>query len=92
MAKTKALTLTTTPQNIIVQSSCYSVLVKEDESVGGWPTANIVLVKGGGDPDTLTMGKSYTFLAPQNCQFSVGTILGTIATATGSTSGIQDEQ
>jgi hypothetical protein len=92
VAKTKATTLTTTPQNIIVQSSCNTVLVKEDESVVGWPTANLVIVKGGGDPDTLTSGKSYQFVSPQHCQFSTGTILGTIATATGSTSGIQDEQ
>jgi hypothetical protein len=92
VAKTKATTLTTTPQNIVVQSPCNTVLVKEDESVVGWPTANLVIVKGGGDPDTLTSGKSYQFLAPQHCQFSVGTILGTIATAVGSTSGIQDEQ
>jgi hypothetical protein len=92
VAKTKATTLTSTPQNIVVQSSCNSVLVKEDESVVGWPSVDLILVKGGGDPNTIHAGKSYQFLAPQHCQFSIGTILGTIATATGSTSGIQDEQ
>lgn len=92
MAKTKATTLTTTPQNIVVQSSCNSVVVKEDESVAGWPTVALIITKGSGDPDTLTAGKSYQFLAPQHCQFAVGTILGTIATTIGTTSGIQDEQ
>lgn len=92
MAKTKATTLTTTPQNIVVQSSCNTVVVKEDESVIGGPQANLIIIKGGGDPNTISSGRTYTFLAPPNCQFSVGTILGTIATASGSTSGIQDEQ
>jgi len=92
VAKTKATTLTTTPQNIVVQSSCNTVLVKEDESVVGWPTVALVIKKGAGDPDTLTSGKSYQFLSPPNCQFSAGSILGTIAVAIGSTSGIQDEQ
>lgn len=92
MAKTKATTLTSTPQNIVVQSPCNSVLVKEDETVANWPATNLVIVKGGGDPDTISKGKSYQFLAPQHCQFAVGTILGTIATDIGTTSGIQDEQ
>jgi hypothetical protein len=92
MAKTKATTLTTTPQNIIVQTPCTTVVVKEDESVTGGPQTNLLIVKGGGDSNFLSAGRTYTFVAPQNCQFSPGTILGTIATATGSTTGMQDEQ
>lgn len=92
MSRTKSTTLTGTPQNIVVLSPCNTVSVKEDDAVVGWPTVDLIIVKGGGDPNTIHAGKSYTFASPPNCQFSVGTILGTIATATGSTSGIQDEQ
>lgn len=92
MAKTKATTLTTTPQNIVVQTPCNSVVVKEDESVTGGPQTNLLIVKGGGDSNFISAGRSYTFAAPPNCQFAVGTILGTIATAAGTTNGIQDEQ
>lgn len=37
MATTKALTLTTVPQNVVVQTVCNSLMLKEDESVTGWP-------------------------------------------------------
>lgn len=92
MAQTKALTITTVPQNIMVLTVCNTVLVKEDESVVGWPTVALILKKNNGDADTLTAGKSYTFQAPPGSTFRPGMILGTIATTLGSTSGIQDEQ
>jgi hypothetical protein len=92
MATTKALTLTTAPQNITVQTVCSSVMIKEDESVVGWPTVGLVIVKGGGDNNSITAGKSYTFQAPQGRPFTPGMILGTVSVSTGSTSGIQDEQ
>lgn len=92
MATTKALTLTTAPQNIIVLTVCSTVLIKEDESVVGWPTVALILKKNSGDADTLTAGKSYTFQSPAGKSYLPGLILGTLATALGSTTGIQDEQ
>jgi hypothetical protein len=92
MGVTKALTITTTPLNITVQTVCHSVTVKEDESVTGWPTTALLINKGPGDNNTLTAGKSYQFLSPPGKAFTPGMVLGTLAVPSGSTSGIQDEQ
>jgi hypothetical protein len=92
MGITKSLTLTTTPQIISVQTVCNSVLIKEDESVANWPATDLIFTKSAGDNNTITKGKSYTFQCPAGKPFTPGTILGTVATSVGSTSGIQDEQ
>jgi hypothetical protein len=92
MARTKSLTITATPQNIVVLTVCSTVLLKEDESVASWPTADLVINKGGGDADFITRGKSYSFVAPPGQMFRPGTILGTVAVGVGSTTAIQDEQ
>lgn len=91
MATTKSLTLTTTPQNITVQTVCNTVVIKEDESVAGWPTVDLILNKSG-DNNTIHAGKSYSFQCSPGKPFLPGQVLGTLATSTGSTSGIQDEQ
>lgn len=92
MAQTKALTLTTTPQSIIVLTVCSTLLIKEDESVANWPTVALLIAKNNGDSDTLTAGKSYLFQSPTGRPFVPGMVLGTVAVSSGSTTGIQDEQ
>lgn len=93
MAITKSLTLTTTPQDIVVQSVCQTVLVKEDESVANWPTTALIITKpASGAPNTLTAGKSYTFACPPGKLWTPGIVVGQIYLPGGSTTGIQDEQ
>lgn len=95
MAKTKALALSTTPLTITVLTpNVTSVEVKEDESVTGWPTTNLIAKQpdSTGDPNTITAGKSYFFTAQRGATFEPGTTLGTIALPSGTTSGVQTEQ
>lgn len=91
MAKT--LALTTTPQQIIVSRMCKRVLLKEDESVVGWPTSNLIIQipDASGSQNVLTAGKAYQFEAPGDAFFGTGTVLGLIFLPSGSTTGIQDE-
>lgn len=93
MAITKALTLTTTPQDVAVQSVCSTITIKEDESVANWPTTAIIIKKPAtGDANTLTAGKSYQFQCPTGQPFTPGKVLGQVYLPSGSTTGIQDEQ
>lgn len=93
MGAIKQLALNTVPQNIIVQSVCTAVTVKESESVANWPTTPFIIAKPGigTDVNYLTAGKSYQFPAKPGSNFLPGQILGQIYLPSGSTTGIQDE-
>lgn len=95
MSYTKSLALTTTPQSVIVQRRCTSVVVKEDESVTGWPTTNLIIKKpdASADPNIITAGKYYEFTADEGTTFAPGTNLGLIYLPIGAsaTTGLQDE-
>lgn len=93
MSITKQLALNTVPQNVVVQSVCNTVTLKEDESVANWPTSALIIKKPAtGDANYITAGKQYFFQAPPNKPWQPGMILGTVNLPTGSTTGIQDEQ
>lgn len=93
MPFTKSLALTSTPQNVVVQSVCRAVVIKEDESVANWPTAALNYVGGGGDNDQRTAGKSITINCPGfNRYFNKGDIVGQVSIPSGSTTGIQYEE
>lgn len=93
MASTKALTLTTTPQAVIVVNACKRVIIKEDESVAGWPNVNLIIQKpdASGAQNVITAGKIYEFVAPDRSFFPRGANLGLVFLPSGTTSGIQDE-
>lgn len=96
MAKTKSLALTTTPQQIVPATHCRSILIKEDESVTGWPTVGLVVRKptAADDANALTAGKSYEIRPkfPQEIFVAGVATEAWIAVQAGSTTGIQDEQ
>lgn len=94
MAITKSLTLTTTPQDVVVQSVCNIVTVKEDELIyaatGG--TSFIIKKPSTGDANNIQAGKFYQFFCPVGQPFIPGKVLGQIYLPSASTTGIQDEQ
>ena len=94
MAKTKALVLTTTPQEIITTDYCESVEVKELESVANWPTVALVERKplSTSDPDHHVAGVPIIFNAPKGQRFAPLTSVGWVHTASGTTSGVQNER
>lgn len=94
MPITKSLALTSTPQNIVVQSSsCRAVVIKEDESVANWPTTALNFSSQGGDTDQRTAGKAITINCPGNNRyFQRGDIVGQVSLPSGSTTGIQYEE
>lgn len=94
MGITKQLALNTVPQNVIVQTVCADVIIKEDESVASWPTTNLIVKKPAvtGDANVITAGKQYNFPAPPGWLWRPGDILGQVYLPAGSTTGIQDER
>jgi hypothetical protein len=95
MGQTKQLALNTVPQNIIVQSVCSELWLKEDESivaVGGGSPFIIKKPAVTGDANYIQAGKSYSFPAPSGMSWVPGMVLGQIYLPTGSTTGIQDEK
>jgi hypothetical protein len=92
MPLTKSLALTATPQNIVVQSVCRAVTIKEDESVANWPTVALNFSSVGGATDQRTAGKSITINALGTRFFQPGDVVGQISLPSGSTTGIQYEE
>jgi hypothetical protein len=96
MAKTKTLALTTTPQQITPLTHCRSITIKEDESVVGWPTTNLIIQKptSADDANVLTAGKSYTLTPkyPQDLFVAGQATQLWISVPSGSTTALQDEQ
>ena len=88
-----SLALTATPQAVTAVTVCHTITVKEDESVANWPTVSIWISQtASSEPNKLTAGKSFTFESAPGRLFSPGDIVGYIATATGTTTGLQVEQ
>jgi hypothetical protein len=88
-----SLALTATPQAVTAVTVCHTITVKEDESVANWPTVSIwISATASSTPNKLTAGKSFTFEAPPRRMFAPGDVVGYIATATGTTTGLQVEQ
>lgn len=96
MAKTKSLALTTTPQQITPLTHCRSITIKEDESVTGWPTTNIIVQKptNADDNNVLSAGKSYTFTPnyPFDCFVAGVPTPVWVSLPSGTTTALQDEQ
>jgi len=93
VARTKSLALTSTFQDIVVLTVCKTVMVKEDESVAGYPTVNIQY-RGSASDDTeeLTAGKPKYIGNTNGKPFQVGDVAGQVACKTGSTTGVQYEE
>ena len=88
-----SLALTATPQPVIAVTTCRIITVKEDESVANWPTVGLwISATASSTPNKLTAGKSFTFEAHPRRMFAPGDVVGYIATATGTTTGVQVEQ
>lgn len=92
MGLTRQLALSTTPQNITVQTVCSTLIVKEDESVASWPTTGFIIKKSSaGDANFITAGRFYSFQAPSGSYWLPGMVLAQIYLPGGSTTAIQDE-
>jgi hypothetical protein len=93
MAKTKSLSLSSTYQDITVQTVCKTVMVKEAESVANYPTVNLKYRGSSADDDEeLTAGKPKYITKPDGVYWQVGEKAGQIGVTTGSTSGVQYEE
>lgn len=94
MAKTLSFSLTTSFQDIVVQTVCTTIIVKEDESVANWPTVNLKYKRNASDAafEQLTAGKPKAISAPPGKYFKPGDTPGQIAVDSGSSTGIQDEE
>ena len=95
MPKTKgSIALTTTYQDITVQTFCKTVMVKEDESVANYPTVNLKYRGSTSDDDeVLTAGKpKYISRSGRDGMWYPGEVAGQIACTTGTTTGVQYEE
>lgn len=87
MAKTKQISVTTTPTAVTVQSSCRTVTVYELQSTANWPTTDfqISAPTSGDDLMYRIKGLSHVFTNtnPFNPFFRSGQVVGYISLPTG---------
>lgn len=95
MPRTKgSIALSTTYQDIVVQSVCKTVMVKEDEGVANYPTVNLKYRGSSTDDDeVLSAGKPKYISKPGRDTFwQPGDVAGQVGVTTGTTTGVQYEE
>jgi len=87
MAKTKQISVTTTPAAITVQSLCGTVTVSELQSNASWPTTDFqIMAPTSGDNieyRTRGLAKVFTKTNPLNPRFVPGDVVGYISVPSG---------
>ena len=94
MPKTKgSIALSTTYQDITIQTVCKTVMVKEDESVANYPTINLKFRGSSADDDeVLSAGKPKYISRTGSAWWYPGDVAGQIGVTSGTTTGVQYEE
>lgn len=90
---TGGIALSSTYQNITVGSVCDVVIVREDKSVSGYPTAQVKFRGSSADGDEiLQLGEEKRLPAPLGKKWQVNDVAGQWGVVSGTSTGVQIEQ